>query len=89
MLDFFDEKGAKDCGVCDVCLECKRSVTNLSELSVFRNLIVAELSRGPVLLQDLHAKFNDYPVENITNFIRQLQDEGTLKVYENNEVSLE
>lgn len=88
LLNYFDEKEAKDCGVCDVCLERKRNVTNLSELDAFRNLIVAELSGGPVQLQDLHAKFNNYPIENITNFIRQLQDEGTLKVYENNEVSL-
>ncbi|MND62029.1 ATP-dependent DNA helicase RecQ [compost metagenome] len=88
LLHYFDEKNAQECGVCDVCLAFKKHVTKEDGLDVFRNLIVAKLSDGPVLLLDLQTKFNSYPAEEITNFIRLLQDEGTLKVNENNEISL-
>lgn len=68
LLEYFGEKNSKRCGKCDVCI--KRNKINLSELEF--DIVVKQIK--PFL------KINSYTVEEITNKVKNINEDKIIKV---------
>ena len=53
--EYFGERDAKDCGICDVCLSKRPKIYSKEELQTIDNKIVASLSNGEMEIKDVVA----------------------------------
>ena len=77
MLEYFGEQPENDCGHCDVCDNKKAAQFTTQSL---KNSINNLFAKGPVTFQQLLAQFPPTQKEKATQLVRQMVDDGTLRV---------
>ena len=80
LLNYFDEKHAKPCGICDVCIENKKNVKGESDDDEIVKLVLNELSKEPLHLDQLIETVQKGSAKDKLRIIRFLLDAGTIKV---------
>jgi ATP-dependent DNA helicase RecQ len=82
LLEYFGEKGANDCGKCDVCLAKKSRETNASVKNKIPEEILKMLEAGETTVEKIIASLN-YPEQLVIEAIRFLSDNERLIVKDN------
>ncbi len=78
LLDYFGEKDAERCGVCDVCLERNKIDLSKEEFERFREKILKQLEREPLTVNELTGSFAPKRHAQVLKAIEYLIDEGVL-----------
>ena len=81
ILEYFGEYTKENCGVCDVCLQERRS-----EVQGSPEEVISKLEAGPMRLPDLVNLFHPSRREYFIDLVRRMIDGGLLKYNENNEL---
>lgn len=82
LLDYFGEKGATDCGKCDVCLSKSRQE---SDMKTVENKMVEVMKKGPISLDHLLASIPKIKEDWALEILRYLADEGKVVRKSNND----
>jgi ATP-dependent DNA helicase RecQ len=80
LLRYFNEANAPICGVCDVCLEAKKSAKNTNTAKVISKLILDIMIDKSLTLNELVNLVSTGSESEKLNVIRMLLDAGTIKV---------
>ena len=82
LLSYFDESDFKNCGICDVCIENKRTTLNNADFEQISELIKQKLSSGKFTLKDLvyNSPFDE---QKTIKVIRFLLDNSIIKYNSN------
>jgi len=80
LLNYFNETHAPVCGVCDVCLENKKTAKKAGNIDEIVKSILDELSKKPLHLTELIESLHIGNDADKLNAIRMLLDAGTVKV---------
>lgn len=80
LLNYFNERDAPECGVCDVCLENKRSKKQEGITDGIIKELFNELGKKPMLLETLVNSVKSGTDKEKLKVIRMLLDAGTIKV---------
>ncbi|MBS1508953.1 MAG: RecQ family ATP-dependent DNA helicase [Bacteroidetes bacterium] len=75
--EYFDEVTYQTCGICDVCLEKKKS-TNLTLFSDYSEQIAYLLNQKPMPVDDLETAVAPRDKELFVEVVRELVDAGTI-----------
>jgi len=78
LLRYFNEADARECGVCDVCLEQKRKLRKGSEINALTYRIVELLNAGPCTLESLISSLSGDENEKL-QAIQLLLDAGKIR----------
>jgi len=84
LLAYFDEKNAKVCGQCDVCLGRNEKKINSIELDKIEDLVKVSLERNPQDVEQLIANLSKVRKEKVIETVRLMMDEGTIVMDQNN-----
>ncbi len=84
LLNYFDEKNAKTCGICDVCLGRNEKKIKVQELSKIEKLVEESIQQKSKTIDHLVKEFSTIQKEKIIETIRLLMDEGRLILDKNN-----
>lgn len=77
--DYFGEEIKEQCGVCDVCIEKKRTKSDSGMHFNIRDLIIDFLvNEGPVSVEDILDRIDEYPTKNILSVVREMIDSGEI-----------
>lgn len=80
LLDYFDEKESKACGVCDVCLRKKRLPLSATVFEKISRQIVNDLTAGPLSAAVLLEQLRPQKAETIQEVLKFMLDEGMLRM---------
>lgn len=80
LLNYFNEVNAPLCGVCDVCIEAKKSTKNLNIQENISKAILDILLIKPLVINDLIDKIDIGTEAERLDVIRLLLDAGTIKL---------
>lgn len=75
IANYFGDTGAKDCGICDNCLQQKNKGIKRDEFFEIEQKILALLTKGEVPVTQLLAELKSYPVNKCWQVINHLQSE--------------
>jgi len=89
LLEYFGEKKARRCGICDVCISENKMDLNELEFSIIETQIADNLSSGPKHLNELVAAITDSKEDDVIQVVRWLvennkvikQKDGSLTLY--------
>jgi ATP-dependent DNA helicase RecQ len=87
LLEYFGDTSAVDCGVCDVCLNRKRSLLSEDEYAQISKRIIQCLETGKKDLRQLVIDISSFPESRVVEIARIMIDQGTLSA-EDEQVSL-
>jgi ATP-dependent DNA helicase RecQ len=78
LLRYFGEKNEHNCGICDVCLRKKKSISALSngDYKIISAQILQALTDEPLTMTSLCNKLNDIDRNKLIPAIRYMLDEG-------------
>jgi ATP-dependent DNA helicase RecQ len=79
LLNYFDEGDAKDCGICDVCLERAKTLSNSDDFERYKNKIQKLLKKEKLTIEELLESFSPKYQNRILKVIEYLLDEQMLK----------
>lgn len=79
LLLYFDEKDARDCGVCDVCLKKKQAGVSYNQSQDLRELIIRNSGEK---IEKVVDNIKDYEAKQVISAIRQMVDENILLLEE-------
>lgn len=77
LVEYFDEWGAEDCGVCDVCLARNREHSP-EEAETLEHAIRQLLQQAPLHVNELVKAFPAHQKDHVTTVVRHLLDAGKL-----------
>jgi len=80
LLNYFNEAHAPICGVCDICLENKKTSKKVGITDEIVKSILNELSKKPLHLNELVETLHNGNDNEKLTIIRMLLDAGTIKV---------
>ena len=86
--NYFGEDSFENCGICDLCLELKRSGQGLEKIPEVREAIMLLLDEKPLPTGEIISKLPDYQEVTILNTIRYMLDNHELKSLESGELDL-
>ena len=78
LLNYFDEKDALDCGVCDICLERSKTTSNSDDFERYKNKIQMLLKKEKLTVEELLESFSPKHQNRILKVIEYLLDEQKL-----------
>jgi ATP-dependent DNA helicase RecQ len=78
-VDYFGEKNASDCGVCDVCLERRKKLLNHAMESDIEKTILKLLKIKPQTIDNLTDNIKGYKSPEIITVVRLLLDEAKVQ----------
>lgn len=78
LLEYFGEKKARRCGICDVCIAENSMDINEIEFRTIENAIIENLNNEPSHLYELISKLSDYKEEEVIQVIRWLIDNNKI-----------
>lgn len=79
ILEYFDEFGGTDCGVCDICLERKRLGMSDEEFEELMEKINHTVANKNISLNDLIVSFKNIKEEKVIEAVRFLLDNNKLQ----------
>ena len=79
LLEYFDEKDAKECGICDVCLERAKTKPDADEYERYKFKIQNLLKRDTLTIEEVLDSFSPKHQNRVLNVIEYLLDEKILK----------
>ena len=75
LLDYFGEKQAHDCGICDVCQREKAYHTDDDELQSIRQHIIDQLKDGPRKAYEINTNgINQYKLRQVIDYMRAKEE---------------
>lgn len=77
MQEYFDELGTKPCGMCDVCIDRKKS-EDLHSLKNYRDQILYLLKQKKMPVDELESAVDPEDKEVFVEVVREMLDEGVL-----------
>ncbi|MEM7161099.1 MAG: ATP-dependent DNA helicase RecQ [Bacteroidota bacterium] len=83
LVSFFDENDAKNCGICDVCLERKKINLSTNEFRHLLNEIKDILEETPLEIDELSELMKHRKNDELLSVIRWLNDQNTIQLREN------
>ena len=83
LLNYFDEKDAPECGICDVCLERSKTITSSEDFERYKNKIQNLLKKEKLTVDELVESFSPKYQNRILKVIEYLLDEQMLKKEDN------
>ena len=86
IVEYFNEFGSEDCGVCDVCLNNQKGDLKTTESDAIEEKIQLLLLHKPLHVTDAVKAIPEYQPEKVTSMIRYLLDNDKLRY--NNEHQL-
>lgn len=78
LLEYFGEKKARRCGICDICISENKMELNELEFSSIEDHITNKLKSGKKHLYELVASITEYKEDDIIHVIRWLIDNGKI-----------
>ncbi|WMJ73560.1 ATP-dependent DNA helicase RecQ [Cytophagaceae bacterium ABcell3] len=81
ILDYFDEEFEVGCGICDNCLQRKKS--ELAESEELKNELLKRLEQGSSSVKDLKQDYKTYSNDTIIASLRVLADAGQVYIKDN------
>lgn len=88
LLAYFGETDSDDCGVCDICLERKRTEFTHEEFEQVMGEIVNMLTMHPLTLKELVEHIPDHREEKILKVVRWLMDNNEVLYDDANKLCL-
>lgn len=86
LLAYFNENDAKDCGVCDICLQKKQKNIHTNEIKEIERKVLQYLSNHPIAqIEDILHYIPDYEPKIVIRIIRKLSDEKAI-ILSNNKI---
>lgn len=85
LVQYFGETAAQDCGICDVCVACKRAGLSAAEFSLLTQQIENVLQQNPLLPYDLYRKLN-FKKEHLNTATEYLLEAGRIAKTEQGEL---
>ncbi len=82
LLDYFDEKSQNDCGVCDICVQKRKSHQNLDLIEGYRTKIRLLLKQQPQQWQELIQQVSTTDTVRVVEILRQMADVGEIVLEE-------
>jgi ATP-dependent DNA helicase RecQ len=79
LVEYFNEHGSEDCGICDVCLQRKKLELSTQEFEQLMQQIRDILSATPLMLPVLLKQLPSFTEEKITDTVRYLLDNDKLR----------
>lgn len=79
LVTYFNELGATDCGVCDVCLERKKLAMSEPEFEQLVEAIHGQIQSKPLFIEQLVSLLPGYPNEKVVETVRYLLDNDKLR----------
>ena len=79
LLDYFEEKDAKNCGICDVCLERAKTTSNSDDFERYKFKIQNLLKKEKLTIEELLESFSPKHENRILKVIEYLLDEQILR----------
>ena len=83
LVAFFDEKDAKNCGICDICLERKKLNLSNSEFIHLIKEIRESIQTEPLNIDDLTKKMKHRKEDHVLSAVRWLSDQQNIRLQEN------
>jgi ATP-dependent DNA helicase RecQ len=87
IAQYFGETDAKDCGVCDICLERKNKGVSAAEFTRIEQKIQVLLGNGQLPVKELVTQLYPFHEENVWQVINFLLSEQRLLMSEEGEIS--
>ena len=84
---YFGDNEIKDCGICDVCLEQKKTTLSRQEFKNISNDIIRIISAKPCTPEEIANNFTQVPKYKIMEVIRFLQAEDKIIIAENGTIA--
>ncbi|NDV57903.1 ATP-dependent DNA helicase RecQ [Bacteroides sp. 519] len=81
LLSYFGETNDRDCGVCDVCIEKRKSGISVSDFTNLKEKILQLLKDTPLTSTQISGKLEDSQ-EDITRTLQYMLDEGMVVLEE-------
>ncbi len=78
LLAYFGEKNAANCGICDICIDQKKSGIGRTEFQHLDEHVRQILEKGPKDLQSLHAELQHVDKEKLLQVVRWNLEQGRL-----------
>ncbi len=88
ILEYFDETSDKNCGICDSCLNRKRSESEAVKMPEIMSEISTLLSENSLSVNDIVNSLPEYQEVTIINAIRFMLDNHQLKTLNSGDLSL-
>lgn len=79
LLRYFGEEGDHNCGICDICIEKKKSSTKLDPKDIEKQ-IFRQLSSSPQTIQHLANSLPGIARNQVIDTVRMMLDKGKLKI---------
>lgn len=79
LLNYFEEKDATTCGICDICLERSKTATNPDDFERYKIKIQNLLKKDKLSVEELLAAFAPKHQNQVLKVIEYLLDERVLK----------
>ena len=83
---YFNDHSSKACGICDNCVQAKKSSPNKSEFYEISNKIFQLLNEGPVAVKDLLSSITSPNTENTLKIVDYLIAERKIEVDEGGKI---
>jgi len=84
LLEYFAEKDAPECGICDVCLGRLKDKLSDKDFDFYKNKIQIQLQGNPTELKELVRRFSSTEEQQILKTIDYMLDNGFLRIDEDN-----
>ncbi len=85
---YFGDASAKDCGICDNCLQQKNKGTKKDEFKEIEERIMAGITQQKITIQLLLAELTDFPQDKCWKVIEYLQSERRINIDSVGKISL-
>ena len=82
LLHYFGEKGASDCGKCDICLDKKQQDMRSSDMEKLIQTVLNKINEKEMTFNEISAA-TDYPESRLIEAIRFLSDNRQIVIKEN------
>ena len=79
LLNYFGQKDAQPCGICDICIEHNKTALDSNDFEVFKEKITRMLKREPLGLKEIADSFTEKHRTKVIQTIGFMLDEGVLK----------
>jgi ATP-dependent DNA helicase RecQ len=87
LVSYFDQYGANECGVCDICIAKKKLELTAERFEELINHIITTISKSSVTVKELVAATPTFKQQNVTDAVAYLLDID--KLHYNNQQQLE